>query len=286
MIKTSKQKTQSKTVVHEGKVYRGVMPNLNMKTDLTDSFEYIATIVEGMSSGNQNGNPIYEDFKQEVIKSTISGEVGKLINERGHVPENYDPSPHLGRYSSKVNISTDMPCLSRPKPLPKPLPNFPTEVGNLQDALVQKMIDNGAIQINVDGSIKSPDEMTMEKLQGMFDDYEKKYTPEDAQRDRLKAKVLREAKEKGYYKGSKPWMGEPDKLWMEDPEQWLLDMKKKASKKKKTTKKKMTKKKTTKKKVAKKTKKKITKKKAKKLEEKAEKKSKKRISEKDMIIAR
>lgn len=133
MIKTGKGKTQATTVVHEGKVYRGTMPNLNMKTDLTDSFEYIATIVEGMSSGNMNGNPVFDDFKQKIIESTIAGEVGKLINERGHVPDNYVPSPHLGRYSSQVAIARgpsnlDVSSVSKPKTEPRPLPNFPANI--------------------------------------------------------------------------------------------------------------------------------------------------------------
>ena len=146
MIKTGKYKTQATTVVHEGKVYRGTMPNLNMKTDLTDSFEYIATIVEGMSSGNMNDNPVYDDFKQKIVESTIAGEVGKLINERGHVPENYQLSSHQfsshkGNCPSQVSIArgpSNLDAPTAPKPTPKPLRNLPKEVGKATDLVVKK----------------------------------------------------------------------------------------------------------------------------------------------------
>lgn len=78
--------------------------------------------------------------------------------------------------------------------------------------------------------------------------------------------VIAEAREKKYFTTSKPWMAEPDKLWMDDPDAWLLWMKKKASKKKvakkKTTTKKMKKKVVKRATAAKKkvTKKKVTKK--------------------------
>ena len=86
----------------------------------------------------------------------------------------------------------------------------------------------------------------------------------------LQQKVIKEAREKKYFTGSKPWMGQPDQLWMDDPEKWLLEMKKKAEKKEGRLEKlaekinKATKKKVTKKKEKKKVVKKATKKKAKK----------------------
>lgn len=109
MIKASK--TQVKTVIHDGKVYRGVMPNLNMKTDLKDSFEYISTIVEGMSSGNMNGNPVFDDFKKQVINNTIEGEVQKLMLEGAACPGHFSSSKG-GRHSSIVSRADSAPTTS------------------------------------------------------------------------------------------------------------------------------------------------------------------------------
>ena len=180
MIKTSKNKTQPRTVVHDGKVYRGVMPNMNMKTDLTESFEYIATVVEGMSSGNMNDNPVYDDFKKVIIENTISGEVGKLVNERGHVPKNYTDE-HAGRYSSQVAIARGP---SQPDPAPEvcPAPKLPAAVGTATSRLVDKMVEKSIKKIeeenisSIDVGIRRVGEkysMTMLELMKLFDEWEK-----------------------------------------------------------------------------------------------------------------
>jgi len=111
-------------------------------------------------------------------------------------------------------------------------------------SLTKKMAERG---IDVRGVMKSrrgsigpvEDEKNDEKIISEITDLFREKTKE-----KLQKKVLKEARAKGYYTTSKPWMGEPDKLWLEDPEKWLEEMKKKAEKKK-------TKKKVSKKKVAK-----------------------------------
>ncbi len=205
MMKTGTGKTQATTVVHEGKIYRGTMPNLNMKTDLTGSFEYLATIVEGMSSGNMNGNPVFDNFKSKIIENTIAGEVGKLINERGHVPENYQPSTHLGRFSSQLSKSSAMPQLATPmtKKDPRPLPNLPAEFGKATDLVVKKMTEkkltqeekedkrlDEAVTIDVGRRVGGSDSTSMLELVKMFDEWEKDYPfakrPNESAEKRLK----------------------------------------------------------------------------------------------------
>lgn len=200
MIKVGKGKTQATTVVHEGKVYRGTMPNLNMKTDLTGAFEYLATIVEGMSSGNQNGNPVFEDFKKKIIDSTIAGEVGKLINERGHVPENYSTSTHtIGRQGpSQVAIARGPAGIQ--KAAPRPLPNLPPQVGKATDLLVKNMTElekemkrfEEAIPIDVGrggGVSSSPGSPAMFELMELFDEWEKEHPMCKESKAKLKVRL-------------------------------------------------------------------------------------------------
>lgn len=280
MFKTGPGKTQATTVVHDGKVYRGEMPNLNMKTDLTDSFEYIATIVQGMSSGSLNDNPVYDDFKSKIIESTISGEVSKLISERGHVPENYAPSLYSGRYSSQVAIARGPVAAAKPVPsnvtkVPdvSPAPNFPASVGKASDLLVSKMIakkkdrEDEAIAIDIGqmrrGSSSSP---SMLELMELFDSWDRdhpfaKRTNESAEK-RLK-RVEAELQKVGLKSDTKAAKAALSKTISERVKKLSERVsestghkpKKKTAKKKiakKTLTKKATKKKVTKKKVAKK----------------------------------
>ena len=179
---------------------------------IADSMRYISKMTKGLATGVLSHDPEYIELQDKVLGELISKKLAEVKKEI-EVTSKRILRDYADAHKAQDRALAKMQAVSAKSAKSDGYSFYVGEDNNIYKSYVPggtPLFGKGCpawTRLNI-GDLKKD-----------IDDRRAK--------SKLQKVVIKEAKEKGYFTGSKPWMGQPDQLWIDDPEQWLLEMKKK-----------------------------------------------------------